>query len=304
MALQRREFLKAAGLAGAAIAAGGANWLRAASAQDRPGEADAQVAVLNVSSQEGIIPGDSLKEKVERMAEWGFQGVEPGGGGLAGRIDEIKAAIDGTPIKVSAICGGYSGVPISHVEEERTRFKQSFKELLSAAAAVGSTGVIVVPAFNNQTELSNREARPILIEVLKEIGEHAVSVGSRALLEPLNRGEAFFLRQLADAAAICRDVGSPGVCMMGDFYHMNIEETSDRGAFISAGKYLHHVHLASRRRVLPGQDERSFVEGFRGLKDIGYQGFCSLECGCDGDRTVEIPKAVKFLRQQWEEAHV
>jgi len=302
MALQRRDFLKAVGLAGAAIAAGGAGRPRAARAQDRPGEADAQVAVLNVSSQEGIIPGDSLKEKVDRMAEWGFQGLEPGGGGLPGRIDEIKAAVDGTPVKISAICGGYSGVPISQVEDERSRFKETFKELLTAAAAVGSTGVIVVPAFNNQTELSNREARPILIDVLKEVGEHAVSVGCRALLEPLNRGEAFFLRQLADAAAICRDVDSPGICMMGDFYHMNIEETSDRGAFISAGKYLHHVHLASRRRVMPGQDERSFVEGFRGLKDIGYQDFCSLECGCDGDRMVEIPKAVKFLRQQWEEA--
>jgi sugar phosphate isomerase/epimerase len=73
------------------------------------------------------------------------------------------------------------------------------------------------------------------------------------LLEPLNRTEAFFLRQLADAASICRDAGHPGVAMMGDFYHMHREETSDLGAFISAGSYLHHVHLASRTRKLPGQ---------------------------------------------------
>ena len=62
-----------------------------------------------------------------------------------------------------------------------------------------------------------------------------MSVGSRVLLEPLNRGEAFFLRQVADAASICRDINSPGVQMMGDFYHMYIEETSDLGAFLSAG---------------------------------------------------------------------
>lgn len=87
--------------------------------------------------------------------------------------------------------------------------------------------------------------------------------------------------------------------MMGDFYHMHIEETSDLGAFISAGKYLHHVHLASRARNLPGQDERSFRDGFQGLKYIGFQDFCSLECGVKGDREAEIPKAVRFLREQW-----
>jgi sugar phosphate isomerase/epimerase len=83
---------------------------------------------------------------------------------------------------------------------------------------------------------------------------------------------------------------------------MFIEETSDLGAFISGGKYVHHVHLASRKRVLPGQDERSFVEGFKGLKHIGFQDFCSLECGVQGDREVEIPKSVRFLREQWEMA--
>ena len=87
--------------------------------------------------------------------------------------------------------------------------------------------------------------------------------------------------------------------MMGDFYHMFFEETSDLGAFISGGDYVHHVHLASRIRVLPGQDDRQFIDGFRGLKLIGYQDFCSLECGCQGDAEVEIPKSVQFLRDQW-----
>ena len=137
-----------------------------------------------------------------------------------------------------------------------------------------------MPAFNGQTKLTNQEIRQVLLDTFPAIGEYAVSVGSRVLLEPLNRGEAFFLRQLADAASICRDINSPGVQMMGDFYHMYIEETSDLGAFLSAGSYLHHVHLASRIRVLPGQDERSFVDGFRGLKLIGYQDYCSFECGC------------------------
>jgi sugar phosphate isomerase/epimerase len=92
--------------------------------------------------------------------------------------------------------------------------------------------------------------------------------------------------------------------MMGDFYHMFFEETSDMGAFICAGDYLRHVHLGSRKRLLPGQDERSFVNGFRGLKTIGYQGYISLECKVEGNPEVEIPRSFRFLRNQWDQADV
>jgi len=85
---------------------------------------------------------------------------------------------------------------------------------------------------------------------------------------------------------------------------MYIEETSDLGAFISAGSLLHHVHLASRIRVLPGQDERQFVDGFLGLKWIGYQDYCSFECGVKGNREVEIPNSMAFLRDQWAKAEL
>jgi len=295
MRTHRRDFLVTGTLAGVGLATGAG---RGAAAQDGAG----REAALKLSSQEGCLPGGSLQERVERMAEWGFTGIEFGGGGLAGRVDEIKAALEGTPVKVSAICAGYASCLLADNEADRRTAVDSIKETLTAAGAIGSTGLIVVPAFNGQTSLDNRRAREVLLQQLPEIGDHAQQAGTRILLEPLNRGEAFFLRQLADGASICRDAQNAGICMMGDFYHMGIEETSDLGAFISAGPYLHHVHLASRRRVLPGQDERSFVDGFRGLRYIGYQDYCSLECGCDGDPMVEIPKSSAFLRRQWEEA--
>ena len=92
-----------------------------------------------------------------------------------------------------------------------------------------------------------------------------MKAGTHVIMEPLNRKEAFFLRQVADAAAIARDCHSDGIAVMGDFYHMYIEETSDLGAFISGGSAC----ITSTRNsasTLPGQEERQFVEGFRGLK--------------------------------------
>jgi len=117
----------------------------------------------------------------------------------------------------------------------------------------------------------------------------------------LNRRETWFLRQLADAAAICRDVNHPGVAVMGDFWHMTWEEPCDFAAFVAAGPYLQHVHIASRKeRKMPGEDEGdNYVDGMRGLKFIGYQNYISFECGSKGDPRQSIPAAVRLLREQW-----
>jgi sugar phosphate isomerase/epimerase len=306
--MDRRDFLKAS-VAGAGAVAGLA---AAGPAAARAEEADQpkQEAGLKLCSQEGRIPGKSLEEKLENLKKYGGVGMEFGGMDL-NRAKEIKQKCADAGVGVAALCWG-TFLLIAPEEATRKKAADNLKKALEVAAEAGSTGVICVPAFNGDPQLEFYEAKKTLLGLLPEIGEHAVKVGSRVLFEPLNRGEARFFNQLALAAQVCRDSKSEGICMMGDFYHMCIEETSDQGAFLSAGKYLHHVHLASRIRNLPGQDrlkepdkpERSFVDGFRGLKRIGYQDYCSLECGCQGDPTVEIPKSFAFLKQQWEEATV
>lgn len=58
----------------------------------------------------------------------------------------------------------------------------------------------------------------------------------------------------------CRDINNPGVTYLGDFWHMTWEETCD----------------------MPGEDGEAdnYVNGFRGLKMIGYDKYVSFECGC------------------------
>jgi len=297
MNLNRREFLTVSAATGALAAL--APSAKAFTLPDPP-----QKARLRLSAQEGVAPGKSLTEKLDFLEAQGFEGFEPGGSGLAKRVEELQQALQGRKIKISAICGGFKGVLISEQETVRQTAMESMKEILTAAGALGSTGMIMVPAFNNQTKLGHQEARELLVKLLAELGDHAHKAGTRLLLEPLNRRECHFLRQVPDGAAICRDVNNPGVALMGDFWHMTWEETSDMAAFIAAGKYLHHVHMASRKtRKMPGEDEGdNYVDGFKGLRLIGYQDFVSLECGCKGDRTKAIPAALKLLREQWEAA--
>lgn len=297
MKSNRRDFLKLTAVSSAAVAVPAA--ARAFTLSDPP-----QPARLRLACQEGVAPGRTLTEKLDFLEGLGIEAIEPGGGGLPNRVEEFKQALQGRKIKVGAICAGFKGVPISDKEPVRQEAMESMKTILTAAGALESTGMIMVPAFNGQTNLDHWAGRELLVKLLPELGDHAQSAGTRVLLEPLNRKEAHFLRQLADGAAICRDVNHPAVCMMGDFWHMTWEEPSDLAAFLAAGKYLRQVHIASRKtRNVPGEDPGdNYVEGFKGLKLIGYQDFVSFECGSKGDRKRALTAAVKLLREQWAQA--
>ena len=303
--MNRRNFLATAAAGSAALAA--ASVLPGCVAASDDKKKTGNDLELKISFQEGIAPGESLAEKLDFMESLGVVGFEPGGRGLASRVKEILDALSGRNIKVSAICAGFDGFILAGDPAVKELFDKTMREIVAAAGELGSTGVIMVPAFNHQTPCKphTMDTRNYLCEQLHDLGEFALEHGTTVILEPLNRNEAFYMRQVADAAAIARDSDSKGVKAMGDFWHMS-EETSDYGALMSAGKeYLQHVHIASRgRRVMPGEDGEKdyYVDGFRALKEIGYDKYVSFECGTKGDRATTVAAAVDLLRKQWAEA--
>ena len=306
MTLDRRNFLKNT-LAGVAVLAGGNRAVFASSSEKKSISDKSSKAKLNLSFQEGIPPGNNLNEKFDFMEKHGVVGFEPGGRGLAKRVPELKNALKGRNIKISAICAGFEGFILSTDPAIRKQCRDTMNEIIIAAGELESTGVIMVPAFNSQKPVMphTQETRDFLCEQLDEMGNFAKEHGTTVILEPLNRQEAFYLRLVADAASICRDINNPGIKCMGDFWHMTWEETSDMGAFISGGEQLQHVHVASRkRRSMPGEDGEAdnYVNGFKGLKMIGYDKYVSFECGAQGDRNIVVPAAVELLRKQWNEA--
>lgn len=301
MSLNRRSFLGTAAAGAVFAVAGGLFSPISAEAKNRKSKS----GNLKISCQEGVAPGKTLAEKLDFMESLGIVGLEIWGAGLEKRVSEIQQALQNRNMKVSAICAGFEGWLIADDPVIQKKCMDSLKVIIAAAGELGSTGVIFVPAFNNQKSLPDKQARELLIGQMKELGDYASQNKTRILLEPLNRDECYFCRQVADGAAIVRDVKSDGAAVMGDFWHMTWEETNDRAAFLAAGNYLHHVHIASRkRRKMPGEDGEAdnYINGFTGLKEINYQDYVSFECGSVGDPKLTLPAAVKLMNEQWKEA--
>lgn len=309
--LNRRRFLKSS-MMGAALATVGNSALAGSATLGRDehqrlvqSESGSKVPELKISFQERIPPGETLREKFDYMEQHGVVGFEPSGKGLLQRVPQLKEELKGRNIQVSAVCAGFDGFILSTDAAIRKQFHDTMTEIIIAAGQLGSTGVIFVPAFTRQVPVMphTMETRDFLCEEIDKLGNIAHENGTTVIFEPLNRKEAFYMRQVADAASICRDINNPGVRCMGDFWHMTWEETSDSGAFFSAGEYLQHVHIASReRRSMPGEDGAAdnYVDGFRALKQMGYDKYVSFECGCQGDRSLVVPAALELMRKQYE----
>jgi sugar phosphate isomerase/epimerase len=316
MTLDRRQFITF-GTGGLALLAtgGGTNLARAetgASCMPRLAPPP-QPAELHLGCQQALVPGKTFEERFDFLEAHGYDRVEINGGNwewLKNNADALAAAIKGRKLRFSVTCIGARGNAGMADPTERRAVIDTTKSIVESAGKLGAVGVIMCPA-RKKIELSFPELRErYLGEILPEILAHAEKCGACVIMEPLNRNETMFLRQVSDAAAIARDANSPALGVMGDFWHMTFEETSDLGAFVSAGAYLKHVHIASRKtRKIPGVDggADTYVDGFKGLKLIGYRGSVSIEAGYPKDTPDEqkkklLAQAATLIRTQWNEA--
>ena len=97
--MDRKTFLRTTVAGAAALVAAPGALVSCAS----PKEKKQPSVPLRLSFQEGVTPGETLAEKLDFMEKLGIVGFEPGGKGLAGRVPEIREALQGRDIKVSAI---------------------------------------------------------------------------------------------------------------------------------------------------------------------------------------------------------
>jgi len=263
---------------------------------------------MKLSCQEQLLPGDSILEKWEFAASAGFDGIELRGmRDWRERLDDLKAARD-RGVVFSSVCV-ISDRFIGDLDADRRREAvEHMKSLLSGIAELGGRGAITPAAFGLTSRAlppfraprPQEEDRRVLLEALEELGEHADKKGALVLLEPLNRYEDHMLNRLDQALELSRDVGRDSVKVMGDLFHMNIEEDDPGESIRRAQGYLAHVHLADSNRAHPGAGHTDFVPTFGALHDIGFDGYLAMECAVRGDAKTVLPQVVRSMRSLME----
>jgi sugar phosphate isomerase/epimerase len=112
---------------------------------------------------------------------------------------------------------------------------------------------------------------------LDDLARHAQLYDVPILLEPLNRYETKLVNTLCAGVELIESLSVDNVRLLGDFFHMNIEEVDMSAALRAAGARLGHVHFVDSNREAAGRGHLDFEPLRDALTDIRYDGFLSAE---------------------------
>jgi sugar phosphate isomerase/epimerase len=258
---------------------------------------------VRLACQEHILPGDDIRGKWEFANSAGFDGIELlGTDDWRGRMDDLKSARE-EGIVFSSVCL-ISDRFIGDLDAARRREAvEHMKHLLSGIAELGGTGAVTPAAFGLASKRlppfevprTEEEDRRVLLDALEDLGEHADENGTLVLLEPLNRYEDHMLNRVEQAVELGQTVGRSSIKVMGDLFHMNIEEDDLGETIRRAEGHLAHVHLADSNRLQPGTGHTDFAGAFGALRNAGFDGYMAMECGIRGDPKESLPEVVRKL---------
>lgn len=260
-----------------------------------------------ITVQEQHLPGKTLEEKFETAQGWGFDGIELRSKGdfhFASRLPELKRARDSGVVMLT------SCVEMSHFigafdPRLRADAVAQLTSQLSVMAEIGGVGVITpgsygmfsrrLPPF--EPPRSPEEDHQVLVDALGTLGEHAVSEGVELFLEPLNRYEDYLVNSLSDAARLIGEIGSNGVRIVADTYHMNIEETDLAAALQEVAPFIGHVQASDSNRFEPGAGHIDWALFGATLRSIGYERSVAIESRLSGPAAIVLPPVPALLRR-------
>jgi sugar phosphate isomerase/epimerase len=255
--------------------------------------------MTRIGVQDRLVPGATLREKYEAARRFGFDALE-----LSEKpaFEEARAAIR-ERIPVTAIAGGYRGWLVDPDPELIRRAREDLAELIGLAGELG-TGIVVVPIWGRTRNLpgiatgrTGDQDEALFLDGLRPLAEHAERAGARIFIEPLNRYQNDVCVSIADALRFRDALDSPAVFIVGDTFHMNIEEADMAASLVEAGERLGYVQMADSQRFEPGAGHIDFPSIFDALAGMGYTGDIGLECAAlSGDADIVLPRAASLLR--------
>lgn len=170
--------------------------------------------------------------------------------------------------------------PISPKKEERAAAVKFLKKLIDVTEILGAKltgGVNYAGSGYFSGKLRSQEEMEMCAEYLHEICSYAANKGIDVAVEPVKRFESHFLNTAQQAMELIRFVNEPNLKVHLDTFHMNIEEADIPAAILSCGDKLAHMHLVDSNRGAPGMGHIPWVEVYKALKQIDFNGTACIE---------------------------
>jgi D-psicose/D-tagatose/L-ribulose 3-epimerase len=111
----------------------------------------------------------------------------------------------------------------------------------------------------------------------RKAGDYAAKKNVRIAVEALNRFECYFLNTMEQLNGYLDEVDHPAIQGMYDTFHANIEEADPIKALRTIRPHLIHFHVSENDRGTPGKGHVPWLETYRTLKKMKYDGWLTIE---------------------------
>jgi protein FrlC len=248
------------------------------------------------------VPAYPLEETIKRLARIGYDGIEIGAAAPHAypqylnkeRRREIKKTLDGNGIAVSAMLPAPGGGPgfnvASPLAEERQNAIEQYKQVAELCADLGGQTLLYVAGWQI-FGTDRRQAWDWSRDALRQIAQSAAGLGVTVAIEPTPT-DSNLIESCDDAIELMEAVAAPNVKLMFDTIHVLYRNEVPTDYVYRMGPNLGYVHLAELDRLAPGQGRCDFVGLVAALKEIGYDGYLSMEIGFNR-RDVEADKVAR-----------
>jgi len=193
-----------------------------------------------------------------------------------------------------------ASIHLTGPEADQTAVRSYAEKAMARAEQLGAKKIVFGSsgARNYPAGFSREQAQQQFADVLRMLEPMAAEHGITLVMEHLNRLESNLLNSLTEGVALVNEVQLPHVRCLMDNYHMMLGGGTLAEVEAARG-LLRHVHLARvLGRSLPCEgDEVDWKALFAALKEIGYDGDCSIEAYVPQEnREALIGQSLHFLR--------